>query len=195
MSKNREGIFGLIGFTTLSFLGEDVGRRSIWEPLSHDCSKGDIMLRLFAKGYIMLATARAFQDCISRRLTNASYVMWIGGHSTICLSVLSAGDFLSRTSYVYTSPCLDFISSNQLEVFLVANVILGVTNMSIKSHEKDTVTSVVILIMYMLAVMKSTQLLTACKACISRYMNRNTNKQGKVQRSHAFSRGEVSAPR
>ncbi len=76
----------------------------------------------------------------------------------------------------------------------MANIIVGVINMSINSHQKDTVTSVVILIMYMLAVVKSARLISSCKAWVSRYRNRNTDKHGKVQRSHVLSRGEVSAP-
>ncbi len=167
-----------------------MARRSIREPLTRDGSAREITLWLFAKGYLMLLAANAFHDCISRRLTNASFVLWIGGHSTICLCCVALFDALSTSSDVYTSPCLSFISSHQMLVFLVANVIVGVTNMSINIKGQDTVTSIVILIIYMLVVVKSARFISACKVVISRYRN---NRES-IQRSRLMSAEKLPAP-
>ncbi len=167
-----------------------MARRSIWEPLARDGTMREITLRLFVIGYLMLFAVSTFHDCISRRLTNASFVLWIGGHSTICLCCFALFDALSTSSDVYTSPCLNSISSHQMLVFLVANVIVGVINMSINTKRQNNVTSIVILIIYMLVVVRSVSLINACKAIISRYRNNGES----VQRSRLMSAEKLSAP-
>ncbi len=185
ISSNREGIFGCIGFTALYFLGNDVGKRAIWEPLSRGTGTGEIVLRLFVLGSIMLFEPITFRNHISRRLTNASYVLWIGGHSSICLCFICVIDALSCTTQIYTSPCLSFISSHQMIVFLIANIIVGIINLATNTHKLGDTTSIVILTIYMLMVVKSARVIDSCMVYISRY--RSKNKQNKEQQGPLLS--------
>jgi phosphatidylinositol glycan class W len=159
-SQNREGILGMIGFSAIALIAEAIGREAIWTPIARSGTHAAHAqcTRLTMIGSALLLCVCAGKEWlgleISRRLTNALYVVWCCAHSTLLLALLAAVDIISGTTTCPPSLILDAMNRNMLLGFLIANVLTGLINMSIQTLFVDDSIAYVILVVYIIIVVK-----------------------------------------
>jgi glucosaminylphosphatidylinositol acyltransferase len=78
---------------------------------------------------------------------NGPFVLWACAHSTLLLCLLSAVDAYS--THPPTSRICSVLSSNMMGCFLLANVLTGALNLSIRTLDWSDTAATVLLTVYM----------------------------------------------
>jgi len=158
-SMNKEGIFSFIGYLSIFLCGQDAGMyilpRSITPPRS-GVSKGSqrttLLLTMAVWSMIWAALyffatdySFGFGLSVSRRLANLPYVLWVAAFNStqilICCLIdtiffpafYNANDARTeKEAYINaTSRVLRAFNRNGLAVFLLANLLTGLVNMTV----------------------------------------------------------------
>ncbi|OJD16466.1 hypothetical protein AJ78_03365 [Emergomyces pasteurianus Ep9510] len=175
LSKNREGVFSLLGYLAIFLAGRATGLRVM--PRGTSSSKTPyqvrkallIRLAIWSIIWIALFTFNSLHVFgygagipVSRRLANLSYVLWVAAFNNsqlflFCLietlffpSVYKAADKSSEEerSRFATSRIMRAYNSNGLEIFLIANLLTGAVNMGVNTLDADKGTAMAILVAY-----------------------------------------------
>lgn len=163
-SANREGILSLIGYEAIFLYSLSMkSRLSIFMNKNHLISNmfllivtGSLSISLF-----LLTFAISFVFGVSRRLANAGYVYWILSISSYLLFMsIMIENFINillhkigrMGEFNRISLIIDSINDNLLFFFLFANVITGVINMCLYTLVMNTVSSLIILSLYMFVI-------------------------------------------
>ena len=174
ISRNKEGLVSLPGFLAIYVLGLETGehilRPSSPKQRKHtaedeerhmDKRRTELALELFsysAAWWAALAAWKGLGGEVSRRLANLPYVLWTAAYnSTFLFTYLVIELLLSPTPP--TPPLLEAINANGLVIFLIANLLTGLINLSMKTMYADGLTSLVVLVGYSAAVCTSAWLL------------------------------------
>lgn len=175
LSKNREGIFSFIGYLAIFLAGQDTGMyvlpRSISSrnPSNAGAQRKALLMRLAVWSGIwcllfFLVTDYEYGSglSVSRRMANLPYVLGVVSFNTVqllacCLvetfcfpAAYTATDSKSeKEAYeTATSRVLRAYNRNGLAVFLLANLLTGLVNMTIPTLTTGPVASVGILVAY-----------------------------------------------
>ncbi|KAL5235353.1 hypothetical protein ACI65C_002763 [Semiaphis heraclei] len=163
-SANREGILSLIGYEAIFLYSLSIKSR-----LSFFMNKNHLINSMFllivtaslSVALFLLTFVLSFVFGVSRRLANAGYVYWILSISsyllfmsimienfiTILLHKMGQLGEFNRVSLI-----IDSINDNLLLFFLFANVTTGVINMCLYTLVMNTVSSLIILSLYMFVI-------------------------------------------
>ncbi|KAB8230062.1 putative GPI anchor biosynthesis protein Gwt1 [Aspergillus alliaceus] len=178
-SKNREGIFSFLGYLAIFLAGRAIGIRIIPRGTSPSQSpqqarKSTLLslglqtliwttLFVFNSTYAMGLGAKI---PVSRRLANMPYVLWVSAFNNAQLflfCLLESAFFPSvhreagkdgepeRTSFA-TSRIMTAFNKNGLALFLVANLLTGVVNLSVPTLDVTTAQAMTVLIAYVAAI-------------------------------------------
>ncbi|ORY26719.1 GWT1-domain-containing protein [Naematelia encephala] len=168
LGANKEGIVSLPGYLAIYFLGlatgEHVARAASVNPAAKNQTREDarrhfekrrteLGLELFGYAFgwwVVLFGIRTAGGEISRRLANTSYVIWTAAYNTtFLLGYLIVEIYLSSSTLPSpVPPLLEAINANGLAVFLVANLLTGLVNVSVQTMYLDTARSMVVLVVY-----------------------------------------------
>jgi hypothetical protein len=163
LSANKEGLCSIIGFIPLYMMSVCFGKH-----LHSERRRGksvDFILIAIEAGLLSVVTGAAsflcncfFQE-VSRRQSNAAYILWIMCLYCLLLSVESllclAIEFMESTGLLRSSESSRSIlsssfESNSLVIFLLANLLTGFINLSSNTMEAGVLQSLSILIIYTL---------------------------------------------
>ncbi|KAK2036392.1 GPI-anchored wall transfer protein 1 [Colletotrichum somersetense] len=175
LSKNREGIFSFFGYLAIFLAGQDTGMyvlpRSI-NPKSDSTPSTQRKTLLLTMaiwsavwaGLFFLTTSYSYGDglSVSRRLANLPYVLWTAAFNSAQLLAYAVVDTLffpssynatdakaEREAYeTATSRVLRAYNRNGLFLFLVANVLTGLINMTVPTLHVGPLAAMSILIAY-----------------------------------------------
>ncbi|KAK2053533.1 GPI-anchored wall transfer protein 1 [Colletotrichum caudatum] len=175
LSKNREGIFSFFGYLAIFLAGQDAGMyvlpRSI-NPKSDSTPSTQRKTLLLTMaiwsavwaGLFFLTTSYSYGDglSVSRRLANLPYVLWTAAFNSAQLLAYAVVDTLffppshnvtdakaEREAYeTATSRVLRAYNRNSLFLFLVANVLTGLINMTVPTLHVGPLAAMSILIAY-----------------------------------------------
>ncbi|KAI9905667.1 hypothetical protein PsorP6_013768 [Peronosclerospora sorghi] len=157
MSQNREGILSLAGYTSLYMLSVYLGH-SIFIYIDINKAKAQRNMRwlvitlLAVSGtlWLLLYLSLRLIGLPSRRMLNLSYLLWVMAESVFLLAIYS----LIQTVCMLPRVPLLFkgINHSQLFIFIVANLITGVVNLSMHTINTNSVNASVVLLLYMLAI-------------------------------------------
>jgi len=163
-SANREGILSLIGYEAIFLYSLSLkSRLSVFMNKNHLINSMFLLVvtASLSIALFLLTFVLSFVFGVSRRLVNAGYVYWILSISSylLCMSIIienfitillhkmgKLGEF-NRVSLI-----IDSINDNLLLFFLFANVTTGVINMCLHTLVMNTVSSLIILSLYMFVV-------------------------------------------
>ncbi|KAH7390808.1 GPI-anchored wall transfer protein 1 [Phaeosphaeria sp. MPI-PUGE-AT-0046c] len=175
LSKNREGIFSFIGYLAIFLAGQSLG--SIALPRQKPLPKNapfSVLLRRTILGRLALASLiwtalfyfstsyYGLRLSVSRRIANLPYFLWVSSFNsyqiTICCAIetilfphlykaTSAVEEKQRSSDA-TSNVLYSFNRNGLAVFLVANLLTGLVNMTMPTLHMGVLQSMGVLIAY-----------------------------------------------
>lgn len=163
-SANREGILSLIGYEALFLYSLSIKwHLSIHMQKNYLVNNTFLLLitSLSAIALFVLATILNYFLGVSRRLANAGYVYWILSLSFLLLfmSIISENLItirLQKFKKIYefneVSLIVDSTNDHLLLLFLFANVMTGVINMTIYTLKMNTVGSLFVLSLYMFVI-------------------------------------------
>ncbi|GAO15070.1 hypothetical protein UVI_02048690 [Ustilaginoidea virens] len=180
VSMNREGIFSFFGYLAIFLAGQDLGMLVM--PRAINPRTGNVSPRAQRATLLMTVAVWAaiwsalYCLCtsyslglaldVSRRLANLPYVLWVAAFNTVQILACCAIDtvFFPATyaaldakaereaNDAATSRILRAYNRNGLAVFLVANLLTGLVNMTVKTLHATPIQSMAILLGYMGAV-------------------------------------------
>ena len=176
LSMNREGIFSFIGYLAIFLAGQDLGMivipRNI-NPRSNakaGTQRNTLIMTMAVwaavwVGLYHLSTnySYGFGLDVSRRLANLPYVLWVAAFNTVQVLACCVIDtvffpaFYNATDkksekeayYAATSKILRALNRNGLVLFLLANLLTGLVNMTIPTLDVSPPATVLILVAYM----------------------------------------------
>ncbi|KAJ4322643.1 Glucosaminyl phosphatidylinositol (GlcN-PI) nositol acylation protein [Neodidymelliopsis sp. IMI 364377] len=179
LSKNREGVFSFIGYLAIFLAGQSLGSSALprQQALPKNASIVNILrqttlgrlaatsamwtvLFYFSTSYYGLGLS------VSRRLANLPYFLWVSSFNSYQITIVCAiEDVLFPTLYKAstkdeeirrgrdaTSTVLYAFNRNGLAVFLVANLLTGLVNMTLPTLHMDVLLSMSVLVAYMAVV-------------------------------------------
>lgn len=176
ISKNREGIFSFLGYLAIFLAGRGVGTRII--PRGTSPSKSPQQARksvlaslalqvLFWSTLFFFNSTYAFGYgagiLVSRRLANMPYVLWVSAFNSAQLFLFCLVETVffptvhrttnkdgegERTSFA-TSRIMKAFNHSGLAIFLIANLLTGVVNLSFDTLDINVPAAMGILVAYM----------------------------------------------
>lgn len=179
LSKNREGIFSFIGYLAIFLAGQSLG--SIALPRQQAFPKNSslgVKLRQTILGQLAIASLLwtalfyfstsyyGLRLSVSRRIANLPYFLWVSAFNsyqiTICYAIetllfpqlykaSTSAEEKARTREA-TSSVLYAFNRNGLAVFLVANLLTGLVNMTMPTLHMGVLESMGVLVAYTVAV-------------------------------------------
>jgi len=160
-SANKEGICSVIGFIPLYLVSVSIGRYLYNKRRTG--KSVDLVIMACLGGVICLVSGVASNLChlfiqeVSRRQTNAAYILWILCLYSLllsaeCILVLMIEFMQSVGLLQQNEPCQPILStcldSNSLVIFLLANLLTGAVNLTSNTMEAGIVQSLSILVIY-----------------------------------------------
>lgn len=179
ISKNREGIFSFIGYLAIFLAGQSLGLIALarQQPLPKDATLST-KLRQTTIGRLALISAMwtalfCFSTShyglglsVSRRLANLPYFLWVSSFNSYQITIVcyietvlfpnlykasSKEEEIQRTREA-TSTVLYAFNRNGLAVFLVANLLTGLVNMTMPTLHMGVLQSMAVLVAYIATV-------------------------------------------
>ncbi|TIB73479.1 hypothetical protein E3Q23_03000 [Wallemia mellicola] len=167
LSHNKEGIVSMVGYLCIYLFGLDIGlyslpqdpyayfRKRLTKKVAKD--KRDKLLIILASFSILYWSlyggARFFNMEVSRRMANLPYILWTVAFNTSFLTLFLLIDLVNfktpSRQAVAVPGILQAINNNGLALFLIANVFTGIINLSIETIYSSTITSTMILAVYL----------------------------------------------
>ena len=176
-SQNREGVFSLTGYTSIFLVGQALGFDILPRQYTggflfsanalHRRNRVHTKLLLWSAIWVSLyslvtASKYGFGFQVSRRLANLPYVLWVSAFNcaqitlfclieTICFPGISrAADKLAETFETdqATSRVLRAFNRNGLAVFLLANILTGLINLSMDTLNMEWPSAMAVLVIY-----------------------------------------------
>ncbi|KAI8993670.1 GWT1-domain-containing protein [Pilobolus umbonatus] len=159
ISANKEGISSFSGYLSIFLLGLECGtiifqKKELiltrWKV--RDCDV--VGLNMFIYGsimwimyYIWIYLLPAY--AVSRREANLPYILWVVGFNSFLISSV----IMMEHRYGYSEAVMmDSMNRNGLFTFLLANILTGIINLSIRTLYTSASVSLLILTVYMLTV-------------------------------------------
>ncbi|KIV82747.1 hypothetical protein PV11_04831 [Exophiala sideris] len=175
LSKNREGVFSFIGYLAIFLAGRGIGadvvkfglpvsnltsvditrleRRQVLRTLA-------IRAAVYTALFILSTTYYGFNLNVSRRLANTPYVTWVAAFNNAQLFLFAlveacgpAFSYADSDSVRFaTSRILRVFNSNGLVIFLLANLLTGLVNLSVNTLDMSPLGAMGVLMVYAAAV-------------------------------------------
>ncbi|KAG9245493.1 GWT1-domain-containing protein [Calycina marina] len=174
ISQNREGISSFFGYLAIFLIGQSTGLyilpRNISNGTGNQARKrllltlGSWSLVWILSFAISISLNYGFNWAVSRRLANLPYILWIAAFNTTQLSIfclvetiffpahhknLDATRKSEEEAYkTATSRVLEAYNRNGLFIFLVANLLTGLVNMTVPTLFVSNVQATGVLLVY-----------------------------------------------
>ena len=175
-SQNREGVFSFFGYLAIFLAGQSTGMLVLPRNVSTEIKTGTaqrkrLLLRLAAWSaswsllfMFSIHWKYGLNLDVSRRLANLPYILWIAAFNTtqitaFCLveTIFFPAVYKDATARseaeeaVYkdaTSPVLEAYNRNGLFIFLIANLLTGVVNLTVPTLDVTNLQAMGVLILY-----------------------------------------------
>ncbi|KAK3309522.1 GWT1-domain-containing protein [Chaetomium strumarium] len=178
LSMNREGVFSFWGYLAIFLAGQDTGMFVLPRSLTARGVTGTItrskrntlLLTLVVWSLVWITLYFFCTDytygaglTVSRRLANLPYMLWVvASNSTLVLAFCLVDTLFFPAFYkaqdakaekeaynTATSRVLRAYNRNGLAIFLLANLLTGLVNMTVRTLDVSSITTMVILVGYM----------------------------------------------
>lgn len=169
LSKNREGVFSFFGYLAIFLAGQGTGMYILPGPPKTGLLSNPILRRLAIwtavwSGLMYLCIDFRFAGvAVSRRLANLPYVLWVAAFNTgqialfylvecLCFpSVYSAKskEDQQQRSTEASSRILRSFNRNGLAIFLLANLLTGLVNLTLPTLKMGDIEAMGVLLGYM----------------------------------------------
>lgn len=170
LSKNREGLFSFFGYLAIFLIGQDTGMVMLPRAPHVNSLFDDAVVRRLALnsaiwiGLFFLCTDYKYGAGleVSRRLANLAYVLWIAAFNCVQITLFcivenlekpkkaswSKGEETRRYEH-QSSRLLRALNRNGLAVFLLANLLTGLVNLTLPTLTMSDIEAMAVLVAYM----------------------------------------------
>ncbi|KAI9033554.1 GWT1-domain-containing protein [Phycomyces nitens] len=153
LSANKEGVFSFFGYLSIFLLGLDSGL-IIFKKYKEEedrCPTGrQLIKRAIVYWAVFIVWTGTTDFAVSRRLANGPYVLWVVAFNMLLLATLVFVDDKFKVNS--QGPSLLFaMNQNGLVTFLVANLLTGLVNLSMRTLYCSTLVSFAVCSVYILA--------------------------------------------
>lgn len=164
LTMNKEGLFSFFGYLSIFIFGQSLGSFVLTTRQTPNNLLGTYTARVKGSKWLTVSTTKGlavfsvittiifhkvnesvFTGNISRRLANLSYILWVVNYNCIFLLGYALTEKLTGPML---SSILEAINSNGLAIFLVANLMTGLINMSMNTLEMGAAATYTILTVY-----------------------------------------------
>lgn len=143
-AANREGILGVVGYLALFLASELFGHYCVWKR----AAKRKDRLAIAAVGLWLTYAMLIWMDIpASRRTTNATFCVWTLAQSISMLALLSVTNVRNEVP-----PIFNAVNQHGLLVFVVANLLTGLVNISMNTLEASDPVALLVVFLYLCAV-------------------------------------------
>ncbi|KAL1612594.1 Glucosaminyl phosphatidylinositol (GlcN-PI) nositol acylation protein [Paraconiothyrium brasiliense] len=176
LSKNREGIFSFFGYLAIFLAGQSLGTYALPRqvPLAKHASiitwfRSSVLGKLIVSSALWTAlfyfsiSYYGLGLGVSRRLANLPYFLWVCSFNSCQIALCCAIETImfpnihkatlrgveKRRCREATSTILYAINRNGLAVFLLANLLTGLVNMTMPTLDMGVTSTMVVLVTYM----------------------------------------------
>jgi glucosaminylphosphatidylinositol acyltransferase len=162
---NREGVMGCIGYLSLFLSSEYIAFAYLWSTKTRSgrAQLWTVALSLWA---LLSFLVQSLGIPVSRRSTNASFCVWTLAHSMLLLAAIHsaiclyedptkaalAGNHNASESRPRVPIVFQAVNRHGFLSFLVANLLTGLTNLTINTLDVSDAIALLILFMYLCAV-------------------------------------------
>lgn len=148
IGQNKEGVYSIFGYWGMYLIGVSLGYF-----LFHDLSsKGKIRSTQVVKVWVLAASfwilaiiLDSYVERVSRRMCNFAYVMLVFGQNFQVISILTLAGSISHDKNLVLE---EAFNQNMLGIFLVANILTGLVNLSVDTLSASSPTAFMILLAY-----------------------------------------------
>lgn len=179
LSQNREGLFSFFGYLAIFLAGQSLGSFALprQRPLPVNASirtalSQSILVKLIISAVIWTSlfyfsiSYYGLRLTVSRRLANLPYFLWVCSFNSYQAAIFHAIEAI-MFPHIYkaatkeeerqrcrdaTSPVVYAINRNGLAVFLLANLLTGLVNLTMPTLHMDVLQTMAVLVGYMAAV-------------------------------------------
>ncbi|KAL1200657.1 hypothetical protein V5N11_019842 [Cardamine amara subsp. amara] len=151
ISKNKEGVFSILGYWGMYLLGVHLGYRLFYAKHSNIRSTTSSIARVFLVSlllWIVTILLDNYVERISRRTCNMPYVTWVLAQDLQALGIFMLSRYIPMNKL---SSLEEAIDQNLLATFLLANIFTGMVNLAIDTIFASPVSSLMILSIYAFA--------------------------------------------
>lgn len=141
---NREGMLGVVGYLAIFLLSEHLAAICIWTKKGLDRGKWLYGAAALLWGILAVLT-QLLNIPVSRRSTNASFCVWTMAHNVLILAAL-------WTVTEAVPPIFLAVNRHGLLVFVLANLLTGLTNLTMNTLEASDAQALLVLFVYLCAV-------------------------------------------
>jgi phosphatidylinositol glycan class W len=141
-AANREGLLGVVGYVALFLAAEVFAKHYLWRVTSGKRGENLVVASISLWVLLALLTSKGFP--VSRRTTNVSFCVWTLAHNVSLLAILCLADVSNNAS-----PVFEAVNRHGLLVFVVANLLTGLINLSINTLEVGKLVALLIIFVYM----------------------------------------------
>lgn len=135
VAANREGILGCLGYLSLFFIGEYVGRNFLWKHQSLWKPTAGLSLLFLVSSQVIT---------VSRRSTNLTFCLWAAAHNILLLALCQ----LILVENGHFPIVLETVNRVALPIFLIANLLTGFVNLTIPTLEVADVPALLVVFGY-----------------------------------------------
>jgi len=165
-AANREGVMGSIGYLSMYLFGECIAYSHLWTPPNQrGSSQIPVWLTALGLWTLLYILVDKLGIVVSRRSTNASFCVWTLAHSMVLLAAIYSAMYFyenprtlaitpgsSTTSRPRVPVVFQAVNRHGFLAFLVANLLTGLTNLSINTLAVNDALALLILFLYLCAV-------------------------------------------
>lgn len=175
LSMNREGVFSFFGYLAIFLAGQDTGMFAIPRNIpprstaSPGAQRNTLLMTMAVWGsiwaglYLLCTSYHGFNLSVSRRMANLPYVLWVVAFNSFQMLAFCIVDTIffpafynaqeaksEKEAYeAATSRVIRAYNRNGLAIFLLANLLTGLVNMTVKTLDATPMVAMGILIGYM----------------------------------------------
>ena len=146
-AANREGILGCIGYLSIYLASYFIGRSCLWNNVNN-ARRRRIMLYGTAVLLWVIHYMLALLIPVSRRSTNLTFCVWTLAHNVLLLALLDTATLAATCPPLL----LDVMNRHGLLLFVVANLLTGLVNLTFDTLHATDGTALVLLVCYLGAV-------------------------------------------
>lgn len=164
-AMNKEGLWSFCGYLSIFIFGQSFGSfvltskptpNNLWGSYARGkgnkyftvtTTQGLVIMTVISHSLFYVARESFHTGSISRRLANLPYVLWVVSYNAV---FLLGYNMVERFIGPLKLTVLDAINANGLAIFLLANLLTGLVNMTINTLEVNEAKTYALLIGYAL---------------------------------------------
>ncbi|PWW71623.1 GPI-anchored wall transfer protein 1 [Tuber magnatum] len=157
ISQNKEGISSFAGYLSIFLAGMATGMYTL--PQDTQSQRFGLLKKLggwslfWTASFIITKERWGFDLAVSRRLANLPYILWVASFNTAQIAafyLIERGYFRGAEYSDAVPKVLEAFNRNGLAIFLVANLLTGLVNVSINTLEYGRIAAMGVLTSYIL---------------------------------------------